>query len=211
MAFISYTERPISALSSIGEARARLIWVDFNFVMSQQPPMRWSLNSWAAQANHGHPNEDPRILDVLEGLERLAQHREPGQVPGLVQWDRLVLEGGFDFCLLVPDVGFFVALAPDKIELVVTNEIPSDDWTWNICFDGLELVGLAPYFDHDVLAAKALDVVAVDGLQANVGVDLISRIRWPGADLGPGIDQDFGAFLPYKMWPHVDPLMAHCP
>ena len=56
MAFISYTERPISALSSIGEARARLIWVDFNFVMSQQAPIRWSLNSWAAQANHGHPS-----------------------------------------------------------------------------------------------------------------------------------------------------------
>ena len=55
MAFISYTERPISALSSVGEARAGLTWVDFNFVMSQQAPIRWSLNSWAAQANHGHP------------------------------------------------------------------------------------------------------------------------------------------------------------
>ena len=58
-AFISYTERPISALSSIGEARAGLIWVDFNFVMSQQAPIRWSLNSWAIQANHGHPNGTP--------------------------------------------------------------------------------------------------------------------------------------------------------
>ena len=55
MAFISYTERPISALSSVGEARAGLIWVDFNFVMSQQAPIQWSLYSWAAQANHGHP------------------------------------------------------------------------------------------------------------------------------------------------------------
>ena len=55
MAFISYTERPISALSSAWEARAGLIWVDFNFVMSQQASVRWSLNSWAAQANHGHP------------------------------------------------------------------------------------------------------------------------------------------------------------
>ena len=58
MAFISYTERPISALSSVGEARAGLIWVDFNFVMSQQAPIQWSLNSWAAQANHGHPTPD---------------------------------------------------------------------------------------------------------------------------------------------------------
>ena len=40
-----------------GEAGEGLIWVDFNFVMSQQAPIRWSLNSWAAQANHGHPNE----------------------------------------------------------------------------------------------------------------------------------------------------------
>ena len=56
MAFISYTERPISALGLAGEAGAGLIWVDFNFVMSQQAPIRWSLNSWAAQANHGHPS-----------------------------------------------------------------------------------------------------------------------------------------------------------
>ena len=55
-AFISYTERPISALSWAGEARAGLIWVDFNFLMSQQAPIQWSLNSWAAQANHGHPS-----------------------------------------------------------------------------------------------------------------------------------------------------------
>ena len=34
MAFISYTEGPISALSLAGEARAGLIWVDFNFVLS---------------------------------------------------------------------------------------------------------------------------------------------------------------------------------
>ena len=56
MAFISYTERPILALGSAWEARAGLIWVDFNFLMSQQAPIRWSLNSWAAQANHGHPS-----------------------------------------------------------------------------------------------------------------------------------------------------------
>ena len=56
MAFISYTERPISALGLAGEAGAGLIWVEFNFVMSQQAPIRWALNSWAAQANHAHPN-----------------------------------------------------------------------------------------------------------------------------------------------------------
>ena len=61
MAFISYTERPISALSSVGEARAGLIWVDFIFVMSQQAPIRWSLNSWAAQANHGHPTQHSAV------------------------------------------------------------------------------------------------------------------------------------------------------
>ena len=56
MAFISYSERPILALSLTGEAGAGLIWVDFNFVMSQQAPIRWLLYSWAAQENHGHPN-----------------------------------------------------------------------------------------------------------------------------------------------------------
>ena len=56
MAFISYTEKPISALGLAGEASAGTIWVDFNFLMSQQAPVRWALNSWAAQANHGHPS-----------------------------------------------------------------------------------------------------------------------------------------------------------
>ena len=56
MAFINYTERPILALGLAGEAGAGLIWVDFNLVMPQQAPIRWSLNSLAAQANHGHPS-----------------------------------------------------------------------------------------------------------------------------------------------------------
>ena len=47
----------IMALSSTGEARAGLMWVDFNLVMSQEAPMRWSLNSRAAQANHAHPKD----------------------------------------------------------------------------------------------------------------------------------------------------------
>ena len=55
MAFISYTERPILALGLAGEAGAGLTWVDFNLGMPQETPIRWALNSWAAQANHGHP------------------------------------------------------------------------------------------------------------------------------------------------------------
>ena len=47
----------LMALGSAWEAGAGLIWVDFNLVMPQETPIRWSLNSWAAQANHGHPNE----------------------------------------------------------------------------------------------------------------------------------------------------------
>ena len=93
----------------------------------------------------------------------------------------------------------------------MAEEIPSNDWTWDIGLDGLELVWFAPYFYHDVLVAEALDLVAVDGLQANVWVNLISRIGWPGADLGPGIDQDFLTFLCDEMWSYVDPLMAHSP
>ena len=46
----------ILALGLAREAGAGLIWVDFNFLMSQEAPIRWALNSWAAQANHGHPN-----------------------------------------------------------------------------------------------------------------------------------------------------------
>ena len=56
MAFISYTERPISALGLAGEAGAGLTWVDFNLGMPQETPIRWALNSWGAQANQGHPN-----------------------------------------------------------------------------------------------------------------------------------------------------------
>ena len=56
MAFISYTERPILALGLAGEADAGLTWVDFNLMMPQETPIRWALNSWAAQANHGPPN-----------------------------------------------------------------------------------------------------------------------------------------------------------
>ena len=61
MAFISCTEMPISALTLTGEAGAGLIWVDFNFVMSQEAPIRWPLYSWAAQANHGHPNGHSKL------------------------------------------------------------------------------------------------------------------------------------------------------
>ena len=45
----------IVALGLAREAGAGLIWVEFNLVMPQQAPIRWTLNSWAAQANHGHP------------------------------------------------------------------------------------------------------------------------------------------------------------
>ena len=60
-AYISYTERPISALGSAWEAGAGLIRVDFNLVMSQQTPIRWALNSWAAQANHAHPTDQVAV------------------------------------------------------------------------------------------------------------------------------------------------------
>ena len=63
MAFISYTERPILALGLAGEAGAGLIWADFNFVMTQQAPIPWALNSWAAQANHGHPSAKPAFFE----------------------------------------------------------------------------------------------------------------------------------------------------
>ena len=38
------------------QCRVDLIWVDFNFLMSQEAPIDWALNSWTVHANHGHPN-----------------------------------------------------------------------------------------------------------------------------------------------------------
>ena len=46
----------IIALSLAGEASAGLIWVDFTFLISQEAPTHWALNSRAVQANHGHPS-----------------------------------------------------------------------------------------------------------------------------------------------------------
>ena len=51
--------------------------------MPQQAPIRWSLNSWAAQANHGHPNasyvvtvasqtENPNVLQGTSEELRLV-------------------------------------------------------------------------------------------------------------------------------------------
>ena len=52
------------ALGSAWEAGAGLIWVDFNFVVSLQAPIQWSLNSWAAQANHCHPTDHLTIYII---------------------------------------------------------------------------------------------------------------------------------------------------
>ena len=93
----------------------------------------------------------------------------------------------------------------------LSDEIPSDDWTRDVGFDCRELVGLPAKFDLEALAAEALDLVAVDGPEAHVWVRLISRIGWPGADLGTGIDEDVHTLLCGEMRPYVDPLMAHCP
>ena len=54
------------------EAGAGLIWVDFNFVMTQDAPIRWALNTWAAQANRGHPF----VIAV-----KLLEVRGPGRGP----------------------------------------------------------------------------------------------------------------------------------
>ena len=56
MAFISFTERPISALGWMGKAGGGLIWVGFSLVVSQSTPMRPASKSEAAHANHGNPS-----------------------------------------------------------------------------------------------------------------------------------------------------------
>ena len=65
MAFISYTERPISALGWMGKAGGGLIWVVIFLVMSWEAPMRPASKSEAAHANNGHPNMGPTFQ--LEG------------------------------------------------------------------------------------------------------------------------------------------------
>ena len=67
-------------MGSAWEARAGLIWVDFKLVMPQQGPIRWTLNSWAAQANHAHPSpqESSRVLFI--DLDALVVILEVGEV-----------------------------------------------------------------------------------------------------------------------------------
>ena len=78
-----------------------------------------------------------------------------------------------------------------EVQLEVSDEIPSDDWTRDIGFDCCELVGFSSEPDLELLAAEALDLVPINSPEAYVRVRLISRIRLAGAYLLPGIDQDF--------------------
>ena len=56
MAFISYTERPISALGSAWEAGTRLIWSKPFIMGPEYSPIRWTAFwNWAHQ-KHAHPN-----------------------------------------------------------------------------------------------------------------------------------------------------------
>ena len=71
------------------------------------------------------------------------------------------------------DVYLFIVVTPNEIQLEVSNEIPSDDGSWDICFDSLEFVGFASDLDINVLAS---DLVAVDRVEADIRVRLISRI-----------------------------------
>ena len=59
----------IMASSTAKEAGAGLVWVDFSFVMSQETPISWALNSGAAQAYHTHPSEQAK--KSTEGLFEL--------------------------------------------------------------------------------------------------------------------------------------------
>ena len=117
MAFISYTERPISALSWAGEAGAGLIWVDFNLVMSQEAHIRWALDSWAAQANHWHPNlyEWLSVQDIVWGYPNPFRKWLEGYK--VHDWDFLSKREG------IPKVYVFGSLRCYGIPMVVS--IPS--------------------------------------------------------------------------------------
>ena len=108
--------------------------------------------------------EDPRVLGVLEG-SGLTSWTGPWTDPG----ERFELQLGLDLRFLVVDVYLFIVVTPNEIQLEVSNEIPSDDGSWDICFDSLEFVGFASDLDINVLASEAFDLVAVDGVEAAFG------------------------------------------
>ena len=96
-----YTERPILALGSAWEASEGLIWVDFNLVMSQQTPIRWALNSWAALAYYGHP-----LLWVQEGAD-------PQELLGRIS--------GKELCRIFLKQGFLNPLDPSQLEITTSS------------------------------------------------------------------------------------------
>ena len=56
MAFISYTERPISALGSAWEAGTRLIWSKPFIIGPEYSPIRWTAFWNRAHQKHAHPS-----------------------------------------------------------------------------------------------------------------------------------------------------------
>ena len=55
MAFISYTERPISALGSAWEAGTRLIWSKPFIIGPEYSPIQWTAFWNRAHQKHAHP------------------------------------------------------------------------------------------------------------------------------------------------------------
>ena len=80
--------------------------MDFNFLMSQQAPKRWTLNSWAVQANHAHPNGGTIQLNTNAAVTTPENHefdlapRLLDDPDGIVYVSRRLAVDGEDFVIL---------------------------------------------------------------------------------------------------------------
>ena len=82
MAFISYTERPITALGSAWEAGTRLIWSKPFTLGPEYSPIRWTAFWNQAHQKHGHPSTHRTILICLHAEKaRFARRTYSAMLP----------------------------------------------------------------------------------------------------------------------------------
>ena len=84
MAFISYTERPISALGSAWEAGTRLIWSKPFIMGPEYSPIRWTAFWNRAHQKHAHPNQCVGLTGGPLGVPWRACSKKLPQEPGIL-------------------------------------------------------------------------------------------------------------------------------
>ena len=73
MAFISYTERPISALGSAWEAGTRLIWSKPFIIGPEYSPIQWTAFWNRAHQKHAHPNTQTKLNKKKHAFKKNRQ------------------------------------------------------------------------------------------------------------------------------------------